>query len=173
MVYPYLRLSKFADVPVGRSSVGAMGLNGPPDRHRPYVYRGTGEDTLEETLRQQALDAEREQWEREARAERRRLRLQAEAQRKYAALQESIKRQAMADAQAMLDALPPEPEPEPEWIAPVIQLFPETDPEPDPEPPKPKRPKPEPKRKVRFAHVRVAPISLDDIEALLEEDDDD
>lgn len=35
-----------SDIPIQRDSIGAMSLTRPSDTFKPYVYRGTGEDTL-------------------------------------------------------------------------------------------------------------------------------
>lgn len=138
---------------------------------RPYFYRGCGEDVLEETLRQAALDLERERYEVEARAERRRLRQQAEAVRKYELLTAKVKADAMREAQAALAEMEAE-DAEPEWVAPVIQLFPKAEFPETPAPTKPvfkREPKP-PQPRGRYGYASSSPISTDDIEGLLDDD---
>jgi hypothetical protein len=40
-------LRGLGDVPIERDRIGAMGIAGPPDQFRPYVYRGIGDDLYE------------------------------------------------------------------------------------------------------------------------------
>jgi len=45
----FRRLPPMPDIPIEHAAVGAMGVSAPPDRpFKPYVYRGTGEDQMED-----------------------------------------------------------------------------------------------------------------------------
>lgn len=88
--YHERRLGRFADVPVARGSIGAMGLSGPTDTFRLYVYRGVGEDVLtpnfetpEEIADRQAKEAEALAKARDKRAEEARIK-RIEAERRAA-----------------------------------------------------------------------------------------
>lgn len=143
-----LGLSKYADVPVARGRIGAMGYqaNRLPSAElewfKPYVYRGAGEDEHPE------WDVDYEEPKPKASPKKQ---PKPKPKPKPSGYRQGDEGRAAKRARAA-EFEANRIERERGWVE-----FPETP----------------PTQRGRFANASATPISLDDIEALLEEDDDD